>query len=123
MYVRILISSELAQLFLDLFSPAEALQFFESNEEQRPVILRTNTLKTTRRRLAQTLIARGVSLDPVGKWTKVGLKVHNTRVPLGATPEYLAGHYMLQSSASFFRSWHWILNRVRGHGHVCLTGW
>ena len=92
---------ELAQLFLDLFSPAEALQFFESNEEQRPVILRTNTLKTTRRRLAQTLIARGVSLDPVGKWTKVGLKVHNTRVPLGATPEYLAGHYMLQSSASF----------------------
>ena len=35
---------ELAQLFLDLFSPAEALQFFESNEEQRPVILRTNTL-------------------------------------------------------------------------------
>ena len=44
---------ELAQLFLDLFSPAEALQFFESNEEQRPVILRTNTLKTTRRRLAR----------------------------------------------------------------------
>eukprot|EP00940_MAST-03C_sp_MAST-3C-sp2_P001456 g1456.t1 len=92
---------ELAELFMGLFSPAEALQFFEANEEQRPVTIRTNTLKTTRRRLAQALIARGVSLDPVGDWTKVGLKIHNSRVPLGATPEYLAGHYMLQSSASF----------------------
>jgi ribosomal RNA methyltransferase Nop2 len=45
-------------------------------------------------------MSRGVSLDPVADWTKVGLKIYESRVPIGATPEYLAGHYILQSASS-----------------------
>ncbi|KAF1813379.1 NOL1/NOP2/sun family putative RNA met [Eremomyces bilateralis CBS 781.70] len=88
------------KLFL-LFPPKEALAFFDANETPRPVVLRTNTLRTSRRQLAQALISRGVSLEPVGKWSKVGLQVFESPVPLGATPEYLSGQYMLQAAASF----------------------
>ena len=60
-------------LFLNLFSPAEALEFIEANEQQRPIVIRTNTLKTRRRELAQALINRGVNLDPLANWSKVRL--------------------------------------------------
>ncbi|PKY08634.1 NOL1/NOP2/sun family putative RNA met [Aspergillus campestris IBT 28561] len=91
----------LAEKLFNLFSPMEAFAFFEANETARPVVLRTNTLRTNRRSLAQALINRGVVLEPVGKWSKVGLQVFESAVPLGATPEYLAGHYILQAASSF----------------------
>ncbi|CAF1354348.1 unnamed protein product [Adineta steineri] len=86
---------------LDLFPLAEIIDFLEANEVQRPVTIRTNTLKTRRRDLAQALINRGVNVDPLDKWTKVGLVIYNSQVPIGATPEYLSGHYMLQGASSF----------------------
>lgn len=92
---------DLVDLFLELFSPAEARAFLEENEKPRPVVIRTNTLKTNRRNLAQLLTNRGVNLDAVGAWSKVGLKVLESAVPVGATPELLGGHYMLQMAASF----------------------
>ncbi|KAJ6630691.1 NOL1/NOP2/sun family-domain-containing protein [Mycena sp. CBHHK59/15] len=88
------------KLFL-LFPVAEAIEFFEANEVPRPVTIRTNTLRTRRRDLAQALVNRGVNLEPIGKWTNVGLQVFESSVPIGATPEYLAGHYMLQAASSF----------------------
>lgn len=91
----------LAEKLFDLFSPAEAMEFFEANEIARPITIRTNTLKTRRRDLAQALVNRGVNLQPIGSWTKVGLQIFDSQVPIGATPEYLAGNYILQAASSF----------------------
>jgi len=93
-------SEYMAEKFFNLFSPAEAVEFFEACEVPRPVVIRTNTLKTTRRDLLQALTNRGVNLQGL-PWSKVGLQVYDSQVPVGATPEYLAGHYILQAASSF----------------------
>merc|ERR1719242_1370920 len=94
-------NEELMQLFGELFSPDELHAFIDSNEEERPLSIRTNTLKTRRKQLVLALQDRGVKLAPVGDWSPVGLIISSTRFPIGATPEYLAGHYMRQSPSSF----------------------
>ncbi|CAI2175036.1 6017_t:CDS:2 [Funneliformis geosporum] len=94
-------SEFLLEKLFNIFSTSEALEFFEANEVSRPITIRTNTLRTRRRELAQSLINRGVSLEPIGKWSKVGLTIFDSTVSIGATPEYLAGHYILQSASSF----------------------
>ncbi|KAH8922288.1 NOL1/NOP2/sun family putative RNA met [Atractiella rhizophila] len=91
----------LADKLFQLLPIEEVVPFFDSSDTQRPVTIRTNTLKTKRRDLAQTLINRGVTLEPIGKWTKEGLQIFESSIPIGATPEYLAGHYILQSASSF----------------------
>ncbi|PIC49709.1 hypothetical protein B9Z55_008230 [Caenorhabditis nigoni] len=83
--------------FMDLFpNGAELLEFLEANDNPRPVTIRANSLKVKRRDLAKNLINRGMNVDPAAEWTKVGLVVYDSQVPVGATPEYLAGHYMIQ---------------------------
>jgi ribosomal RNA methyltransferase Nop2 len=86
---------------LDLFNPAEAVEFLEAMETQRPMTIRVNTIKSKRRDLVQTLTKKGVHVEPLEKWTKVGLQIFDSSVPVAGTTEYLAGHYMLQSAVSF----------------------
>ena len=94
---------DLMNMFLTLFNSNECVAFLESNEMSRPLTIRTNTIKCRRRDLAKLLISRGVDLDPLGSWSKTGLKIRNEnscKIPIGATPEYLSGYYMIQSAAS-----------------------
>ncbi|KAH0473172.1 MAG: uncharacterized protein KVP18_000274 [Porospora cf. gigantea A] len=92
---------ELTNYFLKMFSPEEVKELYEANERPRPVVIRTNALKARRRELANALVARGVNVEPLAEWSKVGLIVTESTVPVGATPEHCAGHYILQSASSF----------------------
>jgi len=92
---------DLISLFLTMLGPNETLEFLKASEKPRPIVLRTNTLKCRRKDLASALMKRGISLDPLASWSKVGLKVYDTgNVPIAATPEYLSGYYMLQGASS-----------------------
>jgi len=86
-------------MLLNLFSPAECVEYMEASDRPRPMVIRTNTLKTNRKTLMAALSKRGVNLETID-WSKVAVKITESSVPIGATPEYLAGHYMLQSAAS-----------------------
>jgi ribosomal RNA methyltransferase Nop2 len=90
---------ELSDLFLNLLSPQGCLEFMETQDKPRPLVIRTNTLKSTRKGLMEALSKRGATVEAV-PWSKVAIKVTEAQIPIGATPEYLAGHYMLQSAAS-----------------------
>lgn len=86
---------------LDMFPPHEAVEFLEAMEKPRPTTIRVNTIKAKRRDLVQTLVKRGMNVEALEKWSKVGLQVFESNVPIAGTVEYLAGHYMLQSAVSF----------------------
>lgn len=92
---------ELATMLMHVFPGGDIVDFMEASEAPRPLTIRANSLKARRRELAQSLIARGMNVDPIDKWSKVGLVIYDSQVPVGATPEYLAGQYMIQSASSF----------------------
>ncbi|CAF2110009.1 unnamed protein product [Brassica napus] len=86
----------------ELFLPIELveiklMEIIDAFDKQRPSSIWTNTLKTRRRDLADVLLNRGVNPDlyPLSKWSKLGLVVYDSQVPISATPEYLAGYYMV----------------------------
>ena len=92
----------LLEKIISLLKIGEVLEFIKANDHERPRVIRTNTLKTSCRELQRVLNERGVRLDTLeGGWSKLGMIVYDALVPLGSTPEYLAGHYMLQSPSSF----------------------
>ena len=86
-------NDDICDLIFNLFPPNEAIEFMEASDSQKVLTIRTNSLKTKRRELAKNLISRGVNLDPLAEWSKVGLKIYSSTVPIGATPEYLSGQF------------------------------
>lgn len=78
----------------------EVIPFVQANENRRPVVIRCNTHKCRRKALENSLGKRGAQVEAL-EWSKIGIHVIASNVPVGATPEYLAGYYMLQSPSSF----------------------
>lgn len=87
-------------MLMKIFTLEELKKYLDASDTDRPLTIRTNTLKTRRKELAQELINLSVNVDPI-EWSKEGLIVYDSPVPIGATATYLAGHYILQGAGSF----------------------
>lgn len=85
-----------------MFTISEVIEFLDANENPRPSTIRTNTLKTRRRDLAQSLVNRGVNLDFI-KWSKVGIQIFESKVPLGFKLFYLLFSSSLLNFSSTLR--------------------
>ncbi|KAF8773556.1 putative 28S rRNA like protein [Argiope bruennichi] len=68
---------------IELFPPSELVELLEANEVQRPVTIRTNTLKTRRGDLAQVLIKKGRKFVR-RKRVKFGFIFLDSQVPIAA---------------------------------------
>ncbi|RVD93272.1 tRNA rRNA cytosine-C5-methylase [Tubulinosema ratisbonensis] len=94
------INAFLLEKLKQIFPKEEHTHFLKESLNPRPMIIRTNTLKIRPSLLNKLLCARGISLEPL-YFCSAGFIVYNSPVPLGATPEYLAGYYVIQGGASF----------------------
>jgi ribosomal RNA methyltransferase Nop2 len=83
-----------------MFNAEEMNEFLEMMDNQRPVTIRLNTLKTSKSQLTQLLASKGVEMEIVDQISELCFKINKSPVPVGATTEYLAGMYMIQSAAS-----------------------
>jgi NOL1/NOP2/sun family putative RNA methylase len=70
-----------------------------SGDETTPQAIRINPLKTTDEKLIETLSEQGVEIEKI-PYLDHGYKVHESPFSLGASIEYLLGHYSLQETAS-----------------------
>jgi len=92
----------LVKLFLKIFPPAECLEFLESNETLKPVTIRANTLKTSRKDLVTALQARGVQCQAIDKWSKVIPFVTPT-MTLAFSPVIAGGHRRVRQQGADWR--------------------
>ena len=90
----------MVERYLHLFG-ADTEAFLIGNDMALPKTLRVNTLVTSPKELVARLSRKGVILESV-EGLPYAFQVQQSQVPIGATTEYLQGHYMLQSPASMW---------------------
>ncbi|MEA2070132.1 MAG: RsmB/NOP family class I SAM-dependent RNA methyltransferase [Asgard group archaeon] len=90
---------KLVQRFVSNFGLNETLKLIKGYEKEPLQGIRVNTLKISKRDLKKRLSKKEFILKEC-KWSNAGLIIKGGKYPLGATTEYLAGYYFIQSPAS-----------------------
>jgi NOL1/NOP2/sun family putative RNA methylase len=90
----------MVERYLALFGE-ETERFLQGNDQVFLKTIRVNTLATSIREEKQRLEAKGFELDSVDGLA-YAFQVREAPLTVGATTEYLLGHYMLQSPASMW---------------------
>jgi 16S rRNA (cytosine967-C5)-methyltransferase len=89
----------LVKKWIDMFGIKDSAALCRANNEIPPVILRVNTLKTTREKAREELSQDGTDVRP-SVLSPDGLIVSNPVMPIRDTALFKAGHIQLQDEAS-----------------------
>lgn len=90
----------MVERYLTLFGE-NTERFLKGNDAPLPKTIRVNTLAASPEDVTSRLRAKGIQLESVNG-LPYAFHVREAPVPVGATPEYLLGYYMLQSPASMW---------------------
>jgi NOL1/NOP2/sun family putative RNA methylase len=89
--------------FIEMIGEEETKQLLFFNEKELQKVIRLNSLREKTSKITQLLENKGIELEEI-KELPEGRKVMKTSVPIGATPEYLNGYYLLQGKNSMYPS-------------------
>ncbi|NHJ31943.1 MAG: RsmB/NOP family class I SAM-dependent RNA methyltransferase [Asgard group archaeon] len=109
---------EIIERFLQLFGQEETEEILQAYESKPKTAIRINELKIKPSELVKRLERKGIVLTK-SSWYENGFFIEKTPFPIGATTEYLAGYYFIQSAASWIPSL--ILNPKPGELVLDLT--
>lgn len=109
---------ETIERFLQLFGLEETKDILQAYERKPKAAIRINELKINPPELIDRMEKKGFVLTQ-SNWYENGFFIEKAPFPLGATTEYLAGYYFIQSAASWIPSL--ILNPKPGDLVVDLT--
>ncbi len=94
---------ETIERFLQLLGYHETKEMLQAYEIKPKIAIRINELKIKSSELIKRLEKKGIILTK-SNWYENGYFVEETPIPIGATTEYLAGYYFIQSAASWIPS-------------------
>lgn len=89
--------------FIEMIGEEETKQLLYFNELELHKVIRLNSLRASTSQIKLLLEKKGVKLEDI-KGLPEGKRVVKSSVPIGATPEYLNGYYMLQGKNSMHPS-------------------
>ncbi|MHA2254491.1 MAG: NOL1/NOP2/sun family putative RNA methylase [Candidatus Heimdallarchaeaceae archaeon] len=89
--------------YIEMIGEEETKQLLYFNESELHKVIRLNSLRASTSQTKQLLERKGVKLEDI-EGSPEGKRVVTSSVPIGATPEYLNGYYMLQGKNSMYPS-------------------
>lgn len=88
----------LVQQWREYLGASELAALLQANNQEAPLVLRANALKTTREDLLKLLRCEGIDATPT-RWSPQGIRL-GSRVPVDQLPGFREGLFQVQSEAS-----------------------
>lgn len=89
--------------FVEMIGEEETVDLLKYNEKKLSKTIRLNSLRSPFERTKALLKKKGVVLRNI-EYLPEGIEIIESDIPIGATPEYLNGYYILQGKNSMYPS-------------------